>query len=1102
MSDDVRTLDESTHDTVPAGAPEVAKATDGMAVRANMFFERPRLVALAMLVIIAAGLSAFLSIGRQEDPAITNLFANITTVYPGADPERVEALVTEPLERGLREISEIGDVNSTSATGISIVSVELRDTIDKDLIESVWSEIRDVLSDVTTSFPAGVLPPEFDNDITGAFASISVLVPGNPDTPPAIMSRYAQRLSDVMRAVPGTRMVEVIGQPDEEILITVDSVALTALGLTVDALAQRVAAADAKVRAGRVRANNSDFLIEVQGEFTSLDRLGNVPVISAPDGSVTRLADIARLEKAETAPQSATVLSNGIGAVMVGARVTDGIQVDAWTSRLERRIAEFEQELPASLTHERIFDQSRYTAERLSDVAQNMLIGVTLVILVLLLTLGFRAAAIVALVLPLVGLATIATLNFMGMSIQQMSVTGLIVALGLLVDAAIVMTDDIAQQISRGKPRGQAAALATRKLGAPLLASTVTTALAFMPMVVLPGAPGDFVGSIAISVIVMLFWSLIIAMTLTPALAAWFLPRRTNSSSWLSTGIQAEALGRLFASSLRWAMYHPLNAVLYALVLPIAGFLTMATLIPQFFPGVDRDQFHIEVTMPPGTAINRTKALVADMDESIRGTNGIERVSWVIGRNAPAFYYNMQTVRDNAPGFAHALVTTDSPTDTARLVPMLQQRLGKDFPQAEILVRDLVQGPPVSAPVELRLISTDLAQLREAGDALRRIVAEVPEVTLARTSLDGGAPKLSFKVDEDSARLAGLSLTDIARQLEAGLEGVRAGSLIEATEELPVRIRVGNARRSDLGFIRNFNLQAPGQGSAADGMPRTTPLSAIAQPSLIPAQSGIRRLNGERINMVQGFIQYGVLPEAALTTVVKAIEDSGYQLPSGVRLELGGDADARADTINNLIAPLGFIVTLSIGTVVMVFNSFRLAGITLMVAGLSAGLSIFALAVFQYPFGITAVIGVIGSIGVSINAAIIILSALQADEGARAGDRESMVAVVSRSSRHIVSTTITTFGGFLPLILDGGGFWPPFAMSVAGGVLLSTVVSFYFTPPMFAMLYARRAQGEKAVVRQKSDETDARAESDTVSDADTRRMRGGAQPAMATGQAD
>lgn len=1026
----------------------------------NLFFERPRLVVLTILVIVAAGLSAFLSIGRQEDPAITNLFANITTVYPGADPERVEALVTEPLERGLREIAEITEINSTSATGISIVSVELRDTIDVADIDSAWSEIRDVLGDVSSRFPRDVQPPAFDNDITGAFASISVLVPGGDGAPPAVLGRYAQRLADVIRAVPGTRMVEVIGQPREEILVTVDPVALTALGMTVDQLAGAIQSADAKVRAGRVRNSEADFLIEVQGEFSSLERLGNVPVRSAADGSVTRLADIAQLSKGQREPRSAMVLSDGRPAVMVGARVTDGIQVDAWTRRLEARLDSFASELPASLVHQRIFDQSRYTSERLGTVANNMLIGVGLVVLVLLLTLGLRAAAIVALVLPLVGLATIATLNFMGLSIQQMSVTGLIVALGLLVDAAIVMTDDIGQQIEAGTPRGQAAALATRKLGAPLLASTVTTALAFMPMVLLPGAPGDFVGSIAISVIVMLFWSLLIAMTLTPALAGWFLPRRTNSTSWLSTGIRAPMLTRWFSATLRWAMHHPVNAVLYALVLPVAGFLSMSTLVPQFFPGVDRDQFHIEVQMPPGTAIERTARVVEGMDQAIRQAGGIVGMNWVIGRNAPAFYYNMQTIRDNAPGFAHALITTASVAETARLVPLLQERLGQLFPQAQVLVRDLVQGPPVAAPVELRLVSSDLALLRDAGESLRQIVAQVPAVTVARTSLDGGAPKLSFQVDENNANRAGLSLVAIARQLEAGLEGAQAGSLIEATEELPVRVRVSNAQRADLDFIRNFSLLAPGGltvGSADsdDGL-RAVPLSALAQTELLPAQSAIRRRNAERVNTVQGFIQYGVLPQAALAAVVAAIEQSGYQLPAGVRLELGGDADARADTINNLMAPLGLIVTLSIGTVVMVFNSFRLAAVTLLVAGLSAGLSILALAIFQYPFGITAVIGVIGSIGVSINAAIIILSALQADAPASAGDKDNMVAVVVRSGRHIVSTTITTFGGFLPLILDGGGFWPPFAMSVAGGVLLSTIVSFYFTPPMFAMLYAGR----------------------------------------------
>jgi multidrug efflux pump subunit AcrB len=1034
----------------------------------TLFFRQPRLVALALLVIIAAGLSSFMTIGRQEDPSITNLFATITTVYPGADPARVEALVTEPLERRLQEVAEIDVINSNSATGISILNVELRDTLADGAIETVWSEIRDVLADVQSELPQGAFAPDFSNDRTGAFAAISVLVPTNEDTAPAIMNRYAQAMADTLRAVPGTKLVDVFGEPIEEVLVSVDATTLASLGLSIDQLSTVIAQADAKVQAGRVRGIESDFLIEIQGEIDSLGRLSRIPVSTATDGSVTRLADVATLSKTERTPRDAMALVDGKRAVMIGARVSDGLQVDVWTGRIRQALDQFEKRLPASVKHTQIFDQSHYTVDRLQGVAINMLIGVGLVVAVLLLTLGARAAAIVALVLPLVSLASLATLNFMGLSIQQMSVTGLIVALGLLVDAAIVMTDDIGRQLAAGKQAINAVGNAVRRLAGPLFASTVTTALSFMPMVLLPGPAGDFVGSIAISVIVMLFWSLLIALTLTPALAGWFLPRQQDGMSWISTGIRSGALGRIFERSLRWSLRHPFNAVLYALVLPIVGFASFPTLIAQFFPGVDRDQFHIEVELPPGTALARTETLVRKMDESIRQTDGIDQVSWVIGRSAPAFYYNMQANRDQAPGFAQALVKTGSPKQTARLVPLLQQTLSNQYPAARVLVRDLVQGPPVAAPVELRLYSNDIRALRTHGDALRQIMTTVPEITVARTSLGGGAPKLSFKVDEDSAQLAGLNLASIARQLEAGLEGARGGSLVESTESLPVRVRVDNANRADLSFIGNFNLISPQAAQRSSDSYVGIPLSAIAQTSLVPAQSVLVRRNAQRVNTVQGFIQYGVLPQEALRQVVNAIETSGHQLPANVRLELGGDADARADTISNLLAPIGLIVTLSISAVVMTFNSFRLAGIALVAAVLSAGLSILALAIFRYPFGITAVIGVIGSIGVSINAAIIILSALKDDVGARNASVSDMTRVVMNSSRHIVSTTITTFGGFLPLILGGGGFWPPFAMSVAGGVLLSTVVSLYFTPPMFALFYARKPKTEEFGLRSQS----------------------------------
>ncbi|MEM9224135.1 MAG: efflux RND transporter permease subunit, partial [Pseudomonadota bacterium] len=302
-------------------------------------------------------------------------------------------------------------------------------------------------------------------------------------------------------------------------------------------------------------------------------------------------------------------------------------------------------------------------------------------------------------------------------------------------------------------------------------------------------------------------------------------------------------------------------------------------------------------------------------------------------------------------------------------------------------------------------------------------------------------------------------LGSVSRQLEASLEGVTGGSLIEGTEELPVRVRYGDDLRGDLTAIGDLPIVTPGGAavSAQGGFPGV-PLSALAAVSIAPSESIITRRNGERANTIQAFILRDVLPEEALQDVLATLEAEGFALPRGYRMELGGDSDARSSTLNSLLASLGLIVTLTIAVIVMTFNSFRLSLVAMVVCGLSAGLSMLALAIFNYPFGINAVIGVIGSIGVSINAAIIILTGLKADAEARAGDRDAMVDVIMGSSRHIVSTTVTTFGGFLPLILAGGGFWPPFAMSVAGGVLLSTVISFYFTPPMFALIYAKRAR--------------------------------------------
>lgn len=1021
----------------------------------TLTFRQPRIVALTLLVIFAAGLSSLLAIGRQEDPTITNLFANITTVYPGADPARVETLVTAEIEDALREIPEVDEINSTSATGVSIVQVDLLDTLADDRIEQVWSEIRDALGDAEANFPQGAQTPDFSSDGAGTFGAIMALSATHTEVPLTIMGRFGESLADDIRSLSGTKQVETFGAPEEEILVTLDPMKAAALGLTADDVSGVIARGDSKGQAGRVRSFANELIIDVAGDITALERVREMIVREGPDGQVARIGDIADISRGPRLPLSEAALHNGAPAVLVAAKLEDGLQVDVWMARVKTSLAAFQNDVPNSITAELIFDQSRYTAERLTEVGGNMAIGVALVVGVLLITMGVRAALIVALILPLVSLATLATMNVIGLAIHQMSVTGLIVALGLLVDAGIVMTDEVGQRISKGQTRIAAVRNSVRRLAAPLFASTVTTALSFTPMILLPGPAGDFVGSIAIAVVTMLVWSFIIALTITPAIAGWAMPAAGNTSAF-ANGLKLRSLSSGFAATLRWAVRNPVRSVALSLVLPVVGFMSMPLLTAQFFPGVDRDQFHIEVDLRPGAAIGQTAEVVDRLDDLLRAAPETKQVSWVIGRSAPAFYYNMVSARDNAARFAQALVTTHSSDATEALIARLERDIGAAAPEAQVLVRGLVQGPPVDAPVELRLVGPDLATLRDTGAQMRRIISDVDAVTLTRGTVTTGAPEVSIDVNEAKARQLGLELATISRQLEAGLEGVTGGSLLEGPEELPVRVRFGDATRGDLAVITDLILLPPDAAAeSARGLFPGVPLSAIADISLSPSEPIITRRNAERVNTIQAFILRDVLPEEALAKVRAALDAEGFALPAGYRLEIGGDSDARAETLGNLLASLGLIVTLSIAAIVMTFNSFRLSAIALIVSVLSAGLSILALAIFQYPFGINAIIGVIGSIGVSINAAIIIMTGLRDDPRARNGDQDAMVDVLMGSSRHIISTTITTFGGFLPLILAGGGFWPPFAMSVAGGVLLSTVVSFYFTPPMFALIYAR-----------------------------------------------
>ncbi|MBM68425.1 MAG: acriflavine resistance protein B [Haliea sp.] len=1028
---------------------------------ARLLYNNTRYFTLLVLVILAVGIASLRSIARQEDPTITNFVAHVTTFYPGADPARVEAIITRPLEDALRQIAEIDELNSSSATGVSSLTVSLVESLSDTDIERSWSEIRDALADAAAQFPPGASTPLFDDDRLKSYTMLVALRAETANTAPlSLLHRIALDFADAARNFDGTERVDLFGEPREEIRVAIDEVALASTGLSAADVAAALHGADPRVAAGRSTGHGNDFLIEIDGTFDGTAQIRDVLLRTTAEGGTIRVGDIAEVYRAQATPPDSRVLVKGVEGILIGVAMKDGLQVDRWAADFSTFLEGYRALAPQGVSIEVSYDQSVYTEERLRSVVGNLALGVVLVLLVLLFTMGWRAAVVVACILPLCTLFSITVLYHSGIAIHQMSVTGLVVALGLLVDGSIVMTDEIRKRlVDHGDSPLSSITGAVSRLRIPLLSSTVTTVLAFTPMVILPGPAGDFMGSIAIAVVIMLTGSLLLALIVTPVLAAWLLPRGlARSGHWWEMGIDSGTPGALLVRALDWSLQHPASSVALALVLPVTGFLTFPTLTAQFFPGTDRDQMYLQVKLPDGRSIDDTTALVQRLDQDLRREPLVRRVDWTIGESAPPFYYNMFRTREAMPSWAEALVLTTDARATDDLIRRLQRAVDRDYPEARIIVRGIDQGPPVMAPLEVEVYGDNLDVLRELGEAFRLRMEQLRDVTHTNTSLAAGAPKWVFHGDTMRMEMAGVSQRDVATALEAALQGISGGEVLEGTERLPVVARLDEARWHSPGDVGSLHLPLRG-GAGDNGLPGVT-LHSLGSFSLEPARSPISRKQGERTNTVQAYLTRGVLPEEALEQLRTDLLANPIAMPEGYRYGFGGDSDERAGVVNEIMAPMGMIVALLIATIVLTFNSWRLSAVAGVVCVCSIGLSLLSLAIFQYPFGIQALIGVIGSIGVSINAAIIIMTALQEDSGAMSGGRYAVRRVVMDSSRHITSTTVTTFGGFLPLILEGSQFWPPFAMSIAGGVLLSTVVSFFLVPQLFVLLKHGKAHTE------------------------------------------
>ncbi len=1019
----------------------------------SAYYRNLHLLVMSLIVITAAGVSAWISLPKIEDPRITQRNISVVTEFPGASARLVESSITELVESSISSISEIKTVDSTSRANVSIVAIELQDNVTRSNNRQIIARIRDRVKDVTAKLPEGAKAPAIieEESIASAYTLITALSWNGEGEPQlSLMNRVAETVKDRLEAVAGTEYVSIHGEPMEEILVEVSPPELADMGMTIAQLAQLVDASDSKQVAGRLLRPDASSPIEVRGEFNSLDRIGTLPIRT--NTADTRLSDIAKITKSHVEPEEVMTFFNGKQVILVAARIEIKNQIRPWTELVKAELLEIEQETGHLVNFNIAFEQANYTEGRLATLGQNLLAGVAAVLLVVLFFMGWRSGLIVATSLPLSAACVLFSLQVLDMQIQQMSIFGMIIAIGLLIDNAIVMTDEVRTRMEYGVRPIEAIEQSVKHLFAPLLASTLTTILAFMPILLLNGGAGDFIGSISVSVILALISSFLISMTIIPALSAWLESKRLAAGNigqqWWKVGIQGPAFSSRFREFLLKSLKRPFIAIVTATLFSLLGVFLVGSLPKVFFPAADRDMFEIRVWFPNNVTVPVASEWVEKIDQRILDKESVTQTVWSVGDSIPSFYYNQIMNNSNSPFYAEVVVSVTDSDQSIKMIDELQIELDRDFPNLQIVAKAFAQGPPVESPIEFRLFGPETKTLRELGEELRGIIAKQPQTLHTRASVSPGLAKVWFDADESALNQVGLRLSDVAGQFRAAYEGIEAGSILEDIVELPVRIKYANFERDELADLRTFPIVLP-SGEWA-------PASAFGEFVVEPDSTSITRQNGERVNIVQGYMTSGITPLDLTNNVIADIKASNWQLPEGYRWEVGGDAEESGEANASLAAHLPVLILLMVTSLVLAFKSGKLAGIIGLVAILSAGFGLLSLWISGYALGFNPLLGVTGLIGVAINGSIVVLAGIQADAKAKSGDLDAIVAVTLSSTRHIMSTTLTTIAGFIPLILFvGGQFWPPLAVVIAGGVGFSIMLSLWFTPSIYALLENR-----------------------------------------------
>ena len=1011
--------------------------------------DRNRVVLSILAVVMVMGIMSYSSLSRDSMPPYTVRVATIVSSFPGASPERIEELVTDKVEKVAQELPELKNVSSTSRTGLSVVKVELKMEVQPENLQAVWDRLRRKLSSLQ-GLPSNVKPSLNDDGVGEVFGiAVGIISDGYSYTE---MKAYADDLRDDLIKLKDAAKVELNGSQDERVFVEFEDARLKTYGLTSSKLQGTISNTNILSSGGTIGVENERIILEPTGNFNTLEDIENM-LIPVGDGSqVVALKDITKVSKGYIDPPKQLVRINGKEAISLHVSLKEGANVINLGADIDGVLNDWQQKLPVGLELQRLASIDHYIDLKIDAFIGNLLQAIVIVLAVMLFFLGMRTGMVIASLIPIVTITTLMVMGLINVGLNQITLAALIMALGMMVDNAIVVAESIMVKMEEGISAKQAAIESCSELFTPLLISTLTTSAAFLSFYMAESTMGDIMGPIFVVITIALLSSWIIALSIITMFCVFFLKVKKNEDGKQSfldkiIGFLKSKYKALILAALSYKRLVLVGIVLL-FFLSLFGFTKLAFV---FFPDSDRNMITIDINLPEGTKIENTIATVNTLEEFITSelkTNdsrpdGIVDWSAYIGKGPSSYDLGYSADEANS-NYAHILVNTSTFLVNNSMIEQIDAFCFNSFPNADVKVGPLAAGGG-GTPIEVKVSGDDPDKLSAIASEIK---AELFGISGTKNIKDDWGPKgkkFVIQIDENKARSAGITNQDIAISLQTVLDGFKAGEYREADKTIPIMLLNNQSKQQSLTSLETLNVYAQNSG-------RSVPLLQVA--SIVPQwqYSKIKRLDLTRTVVVSSELTASGNASAVVAELNPWLESKQSEWGDDYQYQLGGDAENSSENMGAVIKYLplsGFIIVMLL---IIQFNSFR--KMTMIVSTIPLGVigMVIGLLLFGVPFGFMAFLGVISLAGIVINNAIVLIDRIEIEETERT-IQDAVLAACLQRFRPILLATFTTVLGLIPLYLGGGEMWEPMAVTIMIGLLFGTVITLIFIPAFYSVLY-------------------------------------------------